>query len=72
MTRTSAEIGASIRAFRRGTPEYAERMVRADESDASGALRSLMRRRATRAQTLAALARVRALIDRLELDARTR
>ena len=69
MTRTSAEIGASIRAHRRGTPEHAERMALADESDASGALRSLMRRRA---QTLAALARVRALIDRLELDARTR
>jgi|DEB0MinimDraft_3_1074331.scaffolds.fasta_scaffold00106_5 hypothetical protein len=72
MTRTSAEIGASIRAHRRGTPEHAERMALADESDASGALRSLMRRRAPRAQTLAALARVRALIDRLELDARTR
>ena len=72
MTRTSAEIGASIRAHRQGTPEHAERMALADESDASGALRSLMRRRAPRAQTLAALARVRALIDRLELDARTR
>ena len=65
--RTSAEIGASLRAFRRGTPEYAERMMLSDEAAAVRTVRSACKRHATRRKTLDMLRRLRAEIDRLEM-----
>ena len=65
--RTSAEIGASLRAFRRGTPEYAERMMLSDEVAALKAVRSACKRNAKRRKTLDMLRRLRAEIDRLEM-----